>query len=91
MLSALIDCMANARRPAVLVFFGDHRPSIPGVTSPFGPRETPYVIMRFSGDGTTTVGANCRVDLTPAELHHAALELICLGTDAASLRSAPQR
>jgi hypothetical protein len=73
MLTDLMDRMAGARRPAVLVFFGDHRPTIPGVTSPDGARHTPYVILRFAGDGAIETGANSEITITPSELHHAIL------------------
>lgn len=76
MLDGLIDRLANARRSALLVFFGDHRPSMPGITEPGGPRHTPYVMLRFSADGRISAGANQRTDLTPAELHHAILSIV---------------
>ncbi|MDZ7895370.1 MAG: sulfatase-like hydrolase/transferase [Sphingobium sp.] len=34
MLTALADGLAALRRPALLIFFGDHRPSIPGASVP---------------------------------------------------------
>ena len=73
MLSALIDRLSGAGRSALLVFFGDHRPSIPGVTEPGGARHTPYVMLSFGHDGQIVPGANRRVDLSPDELHHAIL------------------
>lgn len=76
MLSGLIDRLRRAGRPALLVFFGDHRPSIPGVTEPGGPRHTPYVVLRFGASGEIVTGANRRVDLTPDDLHHAILRCI---------------
>jgi len=76
MLSALIDRLRRTGRPALLVFFGDHRPSIPGVTEPGGPRHTPYVMLRFGARGEILTGANRRVDLTPDALHHAILACI---------------
>jgi len=76
MLSALIDRLRGTGRPVLLVFFGDHRPSIPGVTEPGGPRHTPYVMLRFGARGEILSGANRRVDLTPDALHHAILRCI---------------
>jgi Sulfatase len=73
MLSQLVERMSAAGRPGLLVFFGDHRPSIPGVTEPGGARHTPYVMLRFSGEGQVQAGANARADLSPDELHHAIL------------------
>lgn len=70
MLGDLMAYFAQAGRPALLVFFGDHRPSIPGVTAPGGARHTPYVMLRFSADGAVVLGGGDPVDLTPAELHH---------------------
>lgn len=76
MLTRLQEQLALLKRPALLAFFGDHRPSIPGATSPDGGRHTPYVVMRLNDAGEIVRGGNRRVDLTPAELHHAMLELI---------------
>lgn len=74
MLSELTAGLAALERPAMLVFFGDHRPSIPGASAPGGPRHTPYVVLRFDAAGQVVPGANRRRDLTPAALHHAILE-----------------
>jgi hypothetical protein len=63
----------------LLVFFGDHRPSIPGVNEPGGDRHTPYVMLRFSGDGQIVTGANMRADLAPDALHHAILKCVQAG------------
>jgi phosphoglycerol transferase MdoB-like AlkP superfamily enzyme len=76
MLSDLAQYLSTAGRSGLLVFFGDHRPSIPGVTKPGGARHTPYVMLRFSDDGHINPGSNRRVDVTPAELHHAILRCV---------------
>lgn len=76
MLATLIDRLGALQRPAMLVFFGDHRPSIPGATAPGGDRHTPYVIMRIDRAGRVMPGDGQRSDLTPAELHHAILNQI---------------
>lgn len=76
MLTALIDGLAAMERPALLVFFGDHRPSIPGASMPGGDRHTPYVMLRTDGAGHVVAGANRRQDLTPAGLHHAILDAV---------------
>lgn len=79
-LSATLAALARERaQPALLVFFGDHRPSIPGATDPAGPRHTPYVMLRFGADGRPQPGSGAAVDLTPAGLHHAILDQV-LGT-----------
>lgn len=70
MLESLIARLANAKKPALLVFFGDHRPSIPGVTAPGGARHTPYVMHLFSDDGQIEAGLSQPADLTPDALHH---------------------
>jgi hypothetical protein len=74
MLARLMAGIAALRRPAVLLFYGDHRPSIPGAVTPGGDRHTPYVLLRFDADGAIVPG-NQR-DLTPAQLHHALLAAI---------------
>jgi hypothetical protein len=76
MLQRLTDELAAMRRPATLVFFGDHRPSIPGVTAPGGARHTPYVIVRMDATGQLLRGATEPVDLTPAGLHHLVLQAL---------------
>ncbi|GFM29171.1 LTA synthase family protein [Novosphingobium sp. PY1] len=73
MLQRLLHDLAVLGRPATLVFFGDHRPSIPGVTAPGSARHTPYVIVRMDAQGQLLRGAAEPVDLTPAELHHTVL------------------
>ncbi|WP_137680630.1 LTA synthase family protein [Aurantiacibacter suaedae] len=75
MLSQLLDGLAALRRPALLAFFGDHRPSIPGLSEPGGPRHTPYVILKFDSDGMVQTGANVREDITPAQLHRAIVRM----------------
>ena len=77
LLEGLAALAAQHERPAMLVFFGDHRPSIPGATAPGGDRHTPYVMMRLDAAGAfVRRGADARVDLTPAGLHHAMLEAV---------------
>lgn len=84
MLGHLVARLSRDGRPALLVFFGDHRPSIPGVTEPSGARHTPYVMLRFAPGGQVIDGPG-RVDLTPAALHHAILDAV---TDDALNRAA---
>lgn len=80
MLSELVERLSKDGRPALLVFFGDHRPSIPGVTAPGDARHTPYVILRFDGGGPVQNGSAGRIDLSPAALHHAIMR--CVAPDA---------
>lgn len=79
MLTELIDGLADTGRSALLVFFGDHRPSIPGVAEPGPVRHTPYVMLRFV-DGkpvpASVPGVDGRIDLTPDQLHHAILRAV---------------
>lgn len=75
MLTGLIARLAADGRPALLVFFGDHRPSIPGVSMPGAARHTPYVMMRFAAGGVPVRGVGL-IDLTPDELHHAILRRV---------------
>lgn len=79
MLSRLIDELPRLGRPVTLCFFGDHRPSIPSASEPGEGRHTPYVLLRFTADGTPVPGPKAEVALTPAGLHHAILEAIRLG------------
>jgi phosphoglycerol transferase MdoB-like AlkP superfamily enzyme len=78
MLSRLIDELPRLGRPVTFCFFGDHRPSIPGASEPGAVRHTPFVLLRFAGDGAPVPGPKMEVAHTPAELHHAILEAIHL-------------
>ena len=73
MLCRLHEGLAALKRPALLAFFGDHRPSIPGLSEPGGDRHTPYVMLQFDAHGALVSGANQRRDITPAQLHHCIL------------------
>ena len=79
MLSRLIEELPKLGRPITLCFFGDHRPSIPFVSTPGGDRHTPYVIVRFDASGTPITSSDRGKDLTPAGLHGAMLEAIGSG------------
>jgi hypothetical protein len=70
MLAALCNELGRLGRPAMLVFFGDHRPSIPGLSMPGGDRRTPYVILRFDAAGQPLRGNGQPLDISPADLHH---------------------
>jgi hypothetical protein len=76
MLTRLIDDMAKLKRPAILLFYGDHRPSIAGLVDPGGDRDTPYVLLRFGPDGELLTGNGPSQDLTPAQLHHLLVDSI---------------
>lgn len=76
MLQTLTDGLRRIGRPALLVFFGDHRPSIPGITQPGGERHTPYVVLRIDGTGQFVPGDTAPRDLTPAGLHHLVLDTV---------------
>jgi hypothetical protein len=69
MLSRLVTTLGARGRPALLVFFGDHRPSIPGLSDPGGDRHTPYVVLRFGTTGRLEPGDAAPRALSPAELH----------------------
>ena len=72
-----LSALARQRgKPAALVFFGDHCPSIPGATTPAGKRHTPFVILRFDHAGQPMRGQDTAADLTPASLHHAILDMM---------------
>ncbi|WP_162013491.1 LTA synthase family protein [Erythrobacter sp. NAP1] len=75
MLGHLRKGIAVLEKRALLVFFGDHRPSIPGASTPGGDRHTPYVMLRFDRDGGILPMDNSREDLSPAQLHQAILEM----------------
>lgn len=64
MLGKLVSGLKERQRSSLIVFFGDHRPSLQGVTYSDTERSTPYVVLQSGRD------ENSRADLTPAELHH---------------------
>lgn len=68
MLHNLITDLGNMRADALLVFYGDHRPSIPNVVHHKSGRATPYVMLRFV-DGRCQATSPRQADLTPAMLH----------------------
>lgn len=76
MLTALLKGLQALDRPAMLVFFGDHRPSIPGCTDPFGDRHTPYVMVRTDEAVEPVGGKSPQVDLAPSQLHQAILDAV---------------
>ncbi|WP_017669255.1 LTA synthase family protein [Sandarakinorhabdus sp. AAP62] len=76
MLTRLIDEISALKRPAILLFYGDHRPSIAGLVDPGGDRDTPYVLLRFGPDGAVLEGNGTPQDLTPAQLHHLLVDSI---------------
>lgn len=76
MLARLTQEMAALRKPAILLFYGDHRPSIAGLVDPGGDRDTPFVLLRFGADGTLLRGNGQSRDLSPAQLHHLLAETI---------------
>ncbi|MBO1324788.1 LTA synthase family protein [Acetobacter sp. TBRC 12305] len=47
MIDQLVTGLERSGRTARLVFFGDHRPSIPGMTSAGAGRSTPYAVLDF--------------------------------------------
>lgn len=70
MLIQLMAGIAGLKRPALLVFFGDHRPSIPGIVKPGKDLHTPYVMLRTDSNGRFIDCIAPSVDRTPADLHH---------------------
>lgn len=66
--------LKQTERDALLVFYGDHRPSLPGAVMPGGERHTP-VIMKGFGKFRAIPRLNGEA-LTPATLHHRIISLI---------------
>ncbi|WP_336945079.1 sulfatase-like hydrolase/transferase [Asaia sp. HN010] len=73
LLGAIHDALDECGHPALLAFYGDHRPTIPNAVTPGNGRHTPFLIFEF---GTQTLAPRSEQDLTPAELHHAIYEAI---------------
>ena len=66
MLGQLMKWFEGHNKSALLVFFGDHRPSIRGIVYQDKKRSTPYVAVSFPIKATEPIVS----DLTPEELHH---------------------
>lgn len=64
MLGRLVSGLEERQQSSLIVFFGDHRPSLRGIAYSDMERFTPYVVLQ-SGRGESS-----KADLTPAELHH---------------------
>jgi hypothetical protein len=79
MLARLLAELPQLRRPVTLCFFGDHRPSIPGVSLPGGDFHTPFVIVRFNAAGEAISAADPACMLTPAQLHGEILAVLGSG------------
>lgn len=72
MLGRLLDTLSRTDRKCLLVFFGDHRPSIPGVNSVTEERSTPYVCVTVPSSPETHP-VEC--SMTPAQLNSLIEEL----------------
>lgn len=68
MIGDMIKALDTGERSALLVFFGDHRPSIPPALSPTAERSTPFFVIPFSKETSDTKAATAHT-LTPAQLH----------------------
>lgn len=79
MLARLLAELPKLSRPVTLCFFGDHRPSIPGLSMPGGDRHTPFVIVKFDARGNAIRADNPFGVVTPAELHDEILAALISG------------
>lgn len=64
MLGKLVSGLEERQRSSLIVFFGDHRPSIQGIAYRDRERSTPFVVLQ------SEKGESVKTSLTPAELHH---------------------
>ncbi|WP_322783339.1 LTA synthase family protein [Gluconobacter vitians] len=74
LLGRVADALEQTGRDALLVFYGDHRPSLPGAVMPGGARHTPVIIKGF-GAFHAIPRLNGEA-MTPAGLHHRMISLI---------------
>ena len=91
MLARLTTEIAALKKTAIFVFYGDHRPSIPGACMPGGDRHTPYVVLRFDADGVLITGTGQPRSLTPAQLHHGLIAAIIAAPASATTAPAARR
>ncbi|EGG76908.1 Capsular polysaccharide biosynthesis protein rkpI [Gluconacetobacter sp. SXCC-1] len=74
MLADLMQALSGMDRNILLVFFGDHRPSITGVFSPVAERDVPYVAVSLGPGKDSHHSTGKTVSLSPAGLHALILE-----------------
>ncbi|KXV32266.1 capsule biosynthesis protein [Gluconobacter thailandicus] len=74
LLGRVTQALGQTGRDALLVFYGDHRPSLSGAVMPGGARHTPVVVKGF-GTFATMPRLN-GMSLTPAALHHRIIRLV---------------
>ena len=75
MLLDLMQALSDMDKNVLLVFFGDHRPSITGVFNPVAERDVPYVAVTLAASRDGSHGTGRTVSLSPAGLHALILEL----------------
>ncbi|OAJ66857.1 LTA synthase family protein [Gluconobacter cerinus] len=71
LLGSLDRILRDCGRPAHLIFFGDHRPSIPGYVTPSKIRSTPFISLSYHNHEKSTLFAD--INIKPAELHRSIL------------------
>ncbi|MFT8482223.1 MAG: LTA synthase family protein [Gluconobacter cerinus] len=71
LLGSLDRTLRDCGRPAHLIFFGDHRPSIPGYVTPSKIRSTPFISLSYHNHEKSTFFAD--INIKPAELHRSIL------------------
>nr|WP_276556544.1 LTA synthase family protein [Gluconobacter cerinus] len=72
LLGSLDRTLRDCGRPAHLIFFGDHRPSIPGYVTPSKMRSTPFISLSYNTHETDAFPSVSNI--IPAELHNLILE-----------------
>ena len=77
MLLNLIGDLSARETRTLLVFFGDHRPSIPGIVTPSDIRDVPYAAISFPLDDDGAV-PHSPMSLTPAQLNHLIVQMSVL-------------
>ena len=81
LLGSLDSTLRDCGHPAHLIFFGDHRPSIPRYSTPSKIRSTPFIFLSYHIHETNAFSSISQI--TPSELHN--LILGCV--DKRSIRS----
>nr|WP_249210179.1 LTA synthase family protein [Gluconobacter cerinus] len=72
LLGSLDRTLRDCGRPAHLIFFGDHRPSIPGYVTPSKIRSTPFISLSYNTHETDDFPSVSKI--IPAELHNLILK-----------------
>lgn len=75
MLNALDIALHDSKREAYLVFFGDHRPSIPGFFKPMAEKSTPFIVRPYNTEDAVPWSSGGSI--LPCDLYKYVCDVVC--------------